>query len=61
MTLTIENANEDLLKAIRAMAKPFNAKVKIKESSMDRALKEVKNGEVIQCKNFKEFKRMVLA
>ncbi|MFQ6342462.1 hypothetical protein [Campylobacter sp. VTCC 70190] len=40
MTLVIENASDDLLKAIKAMAKPFNAKVKIKKSSMDRALKE---------------------
>ena len=28
MTLVIENVNDDLAKAIRAMAKPFKAKVK---------------------------------
>ena len=30
MTLIIENVNDDLAKAIRAMAKPFKAKVKTK-------------------------------
>lgn len=28
MTLVVENVNDDLAKAIRAMAKPFKAKVK---------------------------------
>ncbi|ECL7558375.1 hypothetical protein FTT16_08765 [Campylobacter jejuni] len=61
MILTIKNPSQKLVKAIKAMANVENTKVTLKESSMERALKEIRNGEVIKCKNFEDFKRKILA
>lgn len=55
MTLTIENA----IKVIKAMAKPFNAKVRVKKSNLEKELlndekefeKVLKKGKIKTYKN----------
>ena len=57
--LTIENANEDLIKAIKSMAKISKSKLKIEEKGIDKAIKSYKkekdNSKTY--KNFEEFEK----
>ncbi|WP_432632518.1 hypothetical protein [Brachyspira sp.] len=58
--LTIENANEDLIKAIKSMAKISKSKVKIQEEKgIDKAIKSYKKEKdnLKIYKNFEEFEK----
>ena len=58
--LTIENANEDLIKAIKSMAKISKSKVKIQEEKgIDKAIKSYKKerDNLKIYKNFEEFEK----
>lgn len=58
--LTIENANEDLIKAIKSMAKISKSKVKIQEEKgIDEAIKSYKKEKdnLKIYKNFEEFEK----
>ena len=52
--LTIENANEDLIKAIKSMAKISKSKLKIEEKGIDKAIKSYKK-EKDNLKIYKKF------
>ena len=57
--LTIENANKDLIKAIKSIAKISKSKVKIQEKGIDKAIKSYKKEKdnLKIYKNFKEFEK----
>ncbi|CCY74027.1 hypothetical protein [Brachyspira aalborgi] len=57
--LTIENANEDLIKAIKSMAKISKSKLKIEEKGIDKAIKSYKKEKdnLKTYKNFEEFEK----
>ena len=57
--LTIENANEDLIKAIKSMAKISKSKLKIEEKVIDKAIKSYKKEKdnLKTYKNFEEFEK----
>ena len=57
--LTIENANEDLIKAIKSMAKISKSKLKIEEKWIDKAIKSYKKEKdnLKTYKNFEEFEK----
>ena len=57
--LTIENANEDLIKAIKSMAKISKSKLKIEEKGVDKAIKSYKKEKdnLKTYKNFEEFEK----
>ena len=57
--LTIENANEDLIKAIKSMAKISKSKLKIEKKGIDKAIKSYKKEKVNlkTYKNFEEFEK----
>ena len=57
--LTIENANEDLIKAIKSMAKISKSKLKIEEKGIDKAIKSYKKeiDTLKTYKNFEEFEK----
>ena len=58
--LTIENANEDLIKAIKSIAKISKSKVKIQEEKgIDKAIKSYKKEKdnLKTYKNFEEFEK----
>jgi hypothetical protein len=57
--LTIENANEDLIKAIKSMAKISKSKLKIEEKGIDKAMKSYKKEKdnLKTYKNFEEFEK----
>ena len=56
--LTIENANEDLIKAIKSIAKISKSKVKIQEEKgIDKAIKSYKKDNLKIYKNFEEFEK----
>ena len=61
MIVTIENANEKLLKAIKSVVELYpKAKVEVKKKPSKKlleAIKQVENGEVESFKNFEEFKK----
>ena len=60
LNLTIENANEGLLKAIENMVKTTNAKIitKAKKSGiLKKVIKKLESGEYEAFANFKEYKR----
>lgn len=65
MTLVIENASEKLAKAIKNVAKLDNTKVRVLKDSAKKggglreAIKQVKRGEVIHCKDFEDYKRKI--
>ena len=64
INLTIENANEDLLKAIKNIVKLTDAKIvtkKQKGGELRAALKELERGEVVSCRDFDDFKRAMMA
>ena len=63
MTLIIENADENLERAIKNVVKLTDAKMTIQKEPSDElieAIKEVENGEVESYKNFEEFKKAML-
>ena len=57
--LTIENANEDLIKAIKSMAKISKSKLKIEEKGIDKTIKSYKKEKdnLKTYKNFEEFEK----
>ena len=57
--ITIENANEDLIKAIKSMAKISKSKLKIEEKGIDKAIKSYKKEKdnLKTYKNFEEFEK----
>ena len=57
--LNIENANEDLIKAIKSMAKISKSKLKIEEKGIDKAIKSYKKEKdnLKTYKNFEEFEK----
>ena len=57
--LTIENANENLIKAIKSMAKISKSKLKIEEKGIDKAIKSYKKEKdnLKTYKNFEEFEK----
>lgn len=57
--LIIENANEDLIKAIKSMAKISKSKLKIEEKGIDKAIKsyEKEKDKLKTYKNFEEFEK----
>ena len=57
--LTIENANEDLIKAIKSMAKISKSKLKIEKKGIDKAIKSYKKEKdnLKTYKNFEEFEK----
>ena len=57
--LTIENANEDLIRAIKSMAKISKSKLKIEEKGIDKAIKSYKKEKdnLKTYKNFEEFEK----
>ncbi|RDU52011.1 hypothetical protein CQA49_08860 [Helicobacter sp. MIT 00-7814] len=64
INLQLENANEDFIKAIKSMAKVAQVKVKINQTQpkhpskeLLKAIDEVRRGEVLECKDIKEFKK----
>lgn len=62
MTLIIENANKDLIKAFKNMAKAAGAKLTISEEKkpskrLREAIKEVKDGKVEKFKDFESYKK----
>lgn len=60
VTLTLENENQDFLKAIKAMAKAVNIKLKIQKnqtSILEESIKQVENGEVEHYKSLEDFKK----
>ena len=60
--LSVENANKDLIKAFKNMAKASGAKLKIKRDkklseSRKQTIKEVKQGKVEKFKDFENYKK----
>ena len=57
--LTIENANEYLIKAIKSMAKISKSKLKIEKKGIDKAIKSYKKEKdnLKTYKNFEEFEK----
>ena len=57
--LTINNANKDLIKAIKSMAKISKSKLKIEEKGIDKAIKSYKKEKdnLKTYKNFEEFEK----
>lgn len=58
MTLIIENANSDLTKAIKSMARIANAKVHAQNSQpkLKKAIKQFQKGDVKKYKDFESLK-----
>jgi|GEM_PF-5683305 hypothetical protein len=62
MILTIKNVYDDnFIKAIKSLAKAFNAQIKIqddnKDTSLKRAMKDMKEGEFEVFDDFKSYKQ----
>ena len=60
INLTIENANEDLVRAIKSMAKAANAKIttkKAKGGMLREAIKEIERGEYETYESVEAFKK----
>ena len=60
INLTIENANEDLVRAIKSMAKAANAKIttkKTKGGMLREAIKEIERGEYETYESIEAFKK----
>ncbi|WP_104722585.1 hypothetical protein [Helicobacter mesocricetorum] len=60
--LSVENANKDLIKAFKNMAKASGAKLTIKRDkklseSLKQTIKEVKQGKVEKFKDFESYKK----
>ncbi|MDE6045398.1 MAG: hypothetical protein K2F85_07785 [Helicobacter sp.] len=60
--LSVENANKDLIKAFKNMAKASGAKLTIKQDkklseSLKRTIKEVRQGKVEKFKDFESYKK----
>lgn len=68
MVITITNANDTLLKALKGVVNLYpqaNLKVKkeqetISLSRLETAIAEVESGKTIKCSDFKDFKKKVL-
>ncbi|GEM_PF-6018661 len=72
MTLRLTNVDENMFRAIKSVIKfDKNVKCKVEKEaakskkecvgSVRRALEEIKNGEVVRCKDFDEFRRQMLS
>lgn len=62
VNLSVENANKDLIKAFKNMAKASGAKLTIKQDkklseSLKRTIKEVRQGKVEKFKDFESYKK----
>ena len=62
INLSVENANKDLIKAFKNMAKASGAKLTIKQDkklseSLKRTIKEVRQGKVEKFKDFESYKK----
>ncbi|TLD83266.1 hypothetical protein LS70_005835 [Helicobacter sp. MIT 11-5569] len=62
INLSVENANEDLIKAFKNMAKASGAKLKIQQDkkiseSLKQTIKEVRQGKVEKFKDFESYKK----
>lgn len=62
VNLSVENANKDLIKAFKNMAKASGAKLTIKQDkkmseSLKQTIKEVKQGKVEKFKDFESYKK----
>lgn len=60
--LSVENANKDLIKAFKNMAKASGAKLTIKQDkklseSLKQTIKEVRQGKVEKFKDFESYKK----
>ena len=60
--LSVENANKDLIKAFKNMAKASGAKLTIKQDkklseSLRQTIKEVRQGKVEKFKDFESYKK----
>ena len=60
--LSVENANKDLIKAFKNMAKASGAKLTIKQDkklseSLKQTIKEVRQGKVEKFKEFESYKK----
>lgn len=62
INLSVENANKDLIKAFKNMAKASGAKLTIKQDkkmseSLKQTIKEVRRGKVEKFKDFESYKK----
>ena len=62
VNLSVENANKDLIKAFKNMAKASGAKLTIKQDkkmseSLKQTIKEVRQGKVEKFKDFESYKK----
>lgn len=62
INLSVENANKDLIKAFKNMAKASGAKLTIKQDkklseSLKQTIKEVRQGKVEKFKDFESYKK----
>ena len=62
LNLSVENANKDLIKAFKNMAKASGAKLTIKQDkkmseSLKQTIKEVRQGKVEKFKDFESYKK----
>ena len=62
VNLSVENANKDLIKAFKNMAKASGAKLTIKKDkkmseSLKQTIKEVRQGKVEKFKDFESYKK----
>ena len=62
INLSVKNANKDLIKAFKNMAKASGAKLTIKQDkklseSLKRTIKEVRQGKVEKFKDFESYKK----